>query len=67
MTFKCQFCSRTFSNRSGLKQHVNFCVPSVTSQSSSEESNDMSYMSLENEGPSDVDKVKINKIMFLKI
>jgi hypothetical protein len=60
MTFIFQFCSRTFSNRSGLKQHINFCVPSETGQSSSEESNDMS---LENEG---FFEVKINKIMFLK-
>lgn len=62
MIFKCQFCSRTFSNKSGLRQHVNFCMPSE----SSEESTDINDMSLDSGGFSNINEVKINKEMFFK-
>jgi len=62
MIFKCKFCLRTFSQRSALKQHINFCVQSC--QSDSEKSTDINDMSLGSEGFSNVDEVKINKIMF---
>lgn len=62
MSFVCRFCSRTFSNRSGLTQHVNNCVPSE----SSEESTDVNDMSLGSEEFSNINEVKINKIIFFK-
>jgi len=61
MKFVCQFCSRTFSNRSGLQQHVNFCVPD---QSSDEESTDINDMSL---GSEKVNEVKIDKVIIIKL
>jgi hypothetical protein len=57
MSFVCRFCSRTFSNRSGLTQHVNNCVPSE----SSEESTDINDMSLESEEFSNINEVKLIK------
>ena len=57
MLFVCTFCSRTFSNRSGLAQHVNNCVPSE----SSEESTDINDMSLESEEFSNINEVKLIK------
>ena len=50
----CRFCERTFSNRSGLSQHVKYCM--LDQPSSSEESslisdiNNMSLGSLGSEG-----------------
>lgn len=58
MNFACEFCKRTFSNRSGLRQHVNFCIPP---QSSSEESTDVNDMSLDSEGFTNVNEVKFIK------
>jgi hypothetical protein len=58
MNFKCRYCSRTFSNRSGLTQHVNFCIPP---ESSSDESTDVNDMSLDSEGFSNASEVKLIK------
>lgn len=49
MSFKCPFCSRTFSTKPGYSQHVSFCQP----PSSGEESSlitDINNMSLDSEG-----------------
>lgn len=62
MSYKCRYCPRTFSNKSGATQHMNNCVPSE----SSEESTDVNDMSLESEEFSNINEVKINKIMFFK-
>ena len=51
MIFKCEFCQRTFSTRGACTQHINRCLPTDISTSSSEESdlaistNDMSLNS----------------------
>jgi hypothetical protein len=51
MSYKCPFCSRTFSTKSGYSQHISICQPS--SSDSSEESSlitDVNNMSLDSEG-----------------
>jgi hypothetical protein len=51
MSYKCPFCSRTFSTKSGYSQHTSICQPS--SSDSSEESSlitDVNNMSLDSEG-----------------
>ena len=60
MNFKCENCKRTFSNRSGYRQHVNFCIKSQA-QSSSEESTDINDMSLDSEGFTNFSEVKFVK------
>lgn len=49
MSYICRFCKRTFSTRSGLSQHVKYCID----QSDNEESSlisDINDMSLGSEG-----------------
>ena len=51
MSSTCRFCKRTFSNISGLSQHVIHCM--LDQSTSSKESSlisDISNMSLESEG-----------------
>ncbi|RIA96607.1 hypothetical protein C1645_815124 [Glomus cerebriforme] len=61
LSFKCTFCSRTFSNKTIYSQHVNICQLLL---SSSEESNlitNVSNISLDNEGfSSEINKNEIN-------
>ena len=58
MSFICRFCKRTFRNRSGLSQHVKYCID----QSDREESSlisDITDMSLVSEGSfSDIEEVR---------
>ena len=56
MSLLCKDCGRTFSNKSGYRQHVNFCIPS---QSSSEESTDVNDMSLDSEGFTNFSEVNL--------
>jgi hypothetical protein len=58
MNFACENCKRTFSNRSGYRQHVNFCIQS---ESSSEKSTDINDMSLDSEGFTNFSEVKFLK------
>jgi hypothetical protein len=51
MSFICRFCKRTFSTRSGLSQHVKYCM--LNQSTSSEESSlisEINDMSLGSEG-----------------
>ena len=43
MSFKCPFCSRSFSTRSAYSQHKNFCIPSYNDSSSNEESEELEF------------------------
>jgi len=58
MSYICRFCKRTFSTRSGLSQHVKYCIE----QSDNEESSlisDIDDMSLGSEGfPPNIEEVK---------
>ena len=50
MSYICRFCKRTFSNSSGLSQHIKYCMPNQST--SSEESSfisDINDMSLGSE------------------
>ena len=48
MIFKCEFCPRTFSNRTAYSQHVSICATSISSEESSFIS-DINNMSLDSE------------------
>ena len=49
MSFICQFCDRTFSTRSGLSQHVKYCMLTSSEELSLiSDINDMSLGSLPN-------------------
>jgi len=48
MSYSCRFCGRTFSSKSGLSQHIKYCI--LDQSTSSEESSFISDVSLESEG-----------------
>jgi hypothetical protein len=49
MSSICRFCDRTFSTRSGLSQHVKYCMLTSSEESSLiSDTNDMSLGSLPN-------------------
>ena len=49
MSFKCSFCSRTFSTKSGYSQHVNVCQPLSSDEEPSLIITDINNMSLDSE------------------
>lgn len=58
MTFKCPFCSRTFSGRSGYTQHVGYCMRSQESEESSliTDIQDIQDMSVESNRSPNIDE-----------
>src|ERR1700731_3237589 len=46
MSYKCRFCSRTFSTRSAYSQHIDHCIPDPSSSEESDFTNDIRDMSL---------------------
>ena len=47
MLYICRFCKRTFSTRSGLSQHVKYCIDQIEESSLIYEIDDMSLESKE--------------------
>lgn len=60
MIFKCEFCPRTFSNRTAYSQHVSVCAVSITSSEESSLISDINNMSLDSENFSS--SINVNKI-----
>lgn len=49
VNYKCPFCKRTFSSRSGYSQHINVCNPSSSDESDDDSIMDINDVSLESE------------------
>jgi hypothetical protein len=59
MSFNCKFCNRTFSTRSALTQHVNYCILNQYDSEDSGLISNINDMSLGSEGFfSNIEEVK---------
>ena len=41
MSYKCRFCSRTFSTKTAYSQHIDYCIPNSSSSEESDFTNDI--------------------------